>query len=166
MFGAYRYDFITRIIQNDQSKCTVTQVGHYVKREKDPSLEIKEVNPVQRSMKASKTNLLTPMSPPMGPPPVPKPESRALCPGPGSAHPAWDKGLGCPHVPLQGPASEVNSPATEGVWSRTGHWGEGRGYVRVQGLSAWWEGMTAERSPVLQQKAASVLDTDVGETSR
>ena len=42
MFGAYRYDFITRIIQNDQSKSTVTQVEHYVKREKDPSLEIKD----------------------------------------------------------------------------------------------------------------------------
>ena len=86
-------------------------------------------------MKASKTNPLTPRSPPMGPPPVPKPESRAPCPGPGPAHPTQDKGLGCAHFHLQGPASEVNSPATEGVRSRTGHCGEGRECVRVQGLS-------------------------------
>ena len=48
--------------------------------------------------------------------------------------PDWDKGLGrCPRPPA-GPGFGGQSPATEGVWSRTGHCGVGWGWASVQGL--------------------------------
>ena len=48
--------------------------------------------------------------------------------------PDQDKGLGtCPRPPA-GHGLGSHSPATEGVWSRTGLCGEGRGWASVQGL--------------------------------